>query len=94
MPARVIFRVHALRRMFERNIGVDEIVEAIEAGETIESYPEDTPCPSRLILAWVGGQPLHVVVADSQAGGEVIVITTYRPEPGAWNADFRKRSGL
>jgi len=91
MPGRVIFRVHAIRRMFERGIGVDEAVQAIAAGETIESYPEDTPFPSRLILAWVGGDPLHVVIADNQADGETIVITAYRPEPGVWDAGFRKR---
>ncbi len=92
MPARVVFRVHALRRMFERNIGVDDVIESIEVGETIESYPDDSPYPSRLVLAWLSGQPLHVVLADNQAGGEIIVITVYRPYPGAWTADFRKRS--
>ena len=92
MPAHLIFRVHALRRMFERSIIVDEVVQAIETGETIASYPDDTPYPSRLLLAWVGGRPLHVVVADNQAGDEMVVITVYQPEPGSWDAGFRRRT--
>ena len=56
-----------MRRMFERSIGVSDVMQAIEAGETIEDYPDDTPYPSRLVLARIAGQPLHIVVADNEA---------------------------
>ena len=42
-------------------------------------------------LGWVGSSPLHVVVADNIAEDEVIVITTYQPEPALWSDGFRRR---
>ena len=47
---RVVFRAHAIQRMFERKITELEVREALMAGETIESYPDDKPLPSRLVL--------------------------------------------
>ena len=46
----VIYRVHAVRRMFERHIteaGVDEV---LADGEEIASYPDHVPYASRLLL--------------------------------------------
>jgi hypothetical protein len=47
----------------------------IRDGAVIESYPGDTPFPSRLILGWRGSRPVHVVVADDAQAEETIVIT-------------------
>lgn len=52
---KLVFRVHAVRRMAERRVTVDEVRAALVQGETIEDYPDDTPYPSRLVLGWVGG---------------------------------------
>ena len=60
-------------------------------GEAIETYPEDTPYPSRLVLAWVGGRPIHVVAAYNPADDEEIIITTYRPDPARWDPTSRIR---
>ena len=49
---RRIFRAHAIRRMFERNIVYGELVEALEEAEVIEEYPDDHPYPSCLILGF------------------------------------------
>jgi len=38
-----MFRMHAIRRMFERGITVDEVEAVLGAGEVIEDYPNDTP---------------------------------------------------
>ena len=35
-PSRLIFRVHAVRRMFERGISTDEVRTVIAQGEMIE----------------------------------------------------------
>jgi hypothetical protein len=43
MPPELIFRLHAVRRMFERRITVEDVRTAVESGETIEQYPDDTP---------------------------------------------------
>jgi hypothetical protein len=78
--------------MFERGISSEEVRHVLETGSTIESYPEDLPYPSRLVLGFVGQRPLHVVVADDEKEGQTIVITAYEPEPGSWDETFRKRS--
>jgi hypothetical protein len=91
MAAKLIFRVHAIQRMFERQISVEDVRHVLAAGETIEDYPDDTPYPSRLVLGWSGSRPIHVVVADNVDGDELIVITVYEPDPSQWEADFKRR---
>ncbi len=88
---RLIFRVHALRRMFQRNVGVEDVRHVLTAGETIEDYPEEIPCPSRLMLGWCGKRPLHVVAADNSKADETVVITVYEPDPAQWEPDFKRR---
>ena len=87
----LIFRVHAIERMFQRGIRVEEVRLLIEKGEVIESYPDDNPYPSRLILGWHEGRPLHAVVADPMERNETIIITIYHPDPERWDNDFKRR---
>lgn len=91
MPSRLVFRVHALRRMFLRQIDEADVREVVAGGETIEAYPEDIPYPSRLVLGWRGTRPLHIVVADNAEADETIVITAYEPDPDEWGPGFRRR---
>ncbi len=88
---RLVFRVHAIQRMYERNISEEEVRQTITAGEVIEAYPDDTPYPSRLVLGWHGARPLHVVVADDAADQVNIVVTVYEPTKDEWDADFKRR---
>jgi len=88
---RLVFRVHAVQRMFHRGINQDDVRHVLITGEVIEEYPEDTPYPSRLILGWCGSRPLHVVIADNMETQETIIITVYEPEPGQWEPGFRQR---
>ena len=91
MADKLVFRVHALLRMFERRISINDVNAVVGRGETIEDYPDDKPYPSRLLLGWRGARPLHVVVADNLSENELIVITAYEPDPELWEADFRRR---
>jgi len=91
MAARIVFRVHAIQRMFERGITAEDVRDVLETGDTIERYPGDTPYPSRLVLGWRGVRPLHVVVADNQEGNELIVISVYEPDPATWEPGFKRR---
>lgn len=77
----LVFRAHALRRMFERGISVGDVRAVVAYGETIEDYPADTPCPTRLLLGWRGNVPIHVVMARNTDTTEFIVITAYIPDP-------------
>ena len=87
----MVFRVHAIRRMFLRGISDEDVRSALETGETIQEYLEDQPYPSRLVLGWRGSQPVHLVVADNTAEQETIVITVYQPDPAQWEPDFRRK---
>jgi len=89
--SRLVFRVHAVQRMFQRMVSEEDIKHILAAGETIEEYPEDSPFPGRLVLGWCDGRPLHVVVADNMESDEVIIVTVYGPDAEAWEADFRRR---
>lgn len=91
MAAKLVFRTHALRRMFERQFSTDDINAVVAGGETIEDYPDDKPYPSRLVLSRVGERPVHVVVAHNLSENELIVITVYEPDRELWEADFRRR---
>lgn len=88
---RLVFRVHAVQRMFERNISREDVRAVLATGEVIREYPDDTPYPSRLILGWRGKRPLHVVAADNHTARETIIITVYQPDPDQWGPDFRSK---
>jgi hypothetical protein len=87
----LVFRVHAVQRMFQRMISEEDVKHILATGETIEEYPDDTPFPSRLVLGWCGSRPLHVVVADNNEAGEIIVVTVYGPGMDAWEDGFKRR---
>jgi len=88
--SRLLFRAHAVRRMFERGISVDDVLRAVHSGEEIQEHAADQPHPSRLVLGWCGSRPLHVVVTES-GDGDVVVITAYEPDPLLWDAGLRRR---
>jgi len=76
-------------------IRVDEVLQALDAGEIIEEYPEDKPYSSCLILGrTLASRPLHVVCAPVSTDRRLIVITTYQPDPERWEADFKQRKRL
>lgn len=88
---RLTFRVHAIERMFQRGIDVSDVRCVLNGGEVIENYPEDEPFPSRLILGWREGRPIHIVAADDGKGDETFIITVYEPNPDLWEPGFRRR---
>jgi hypothetical protein len=87
----LIFRIHALQRMFERSITVADVQAVVTTGEVIRAYPDDTPYPSQLLLGWIGPRPLHVVIAENAPDNEYIVVTAYEPDPAQWEADFKRK---
>jgi len=87
----VIFSRHAVERMFERGLSPRDVRTVLEHGEVIEEIPDDKPLPSRLLLGFVEGGPLHVLAAFDRSDGTCIVVTTYRPDPSLWGPDFKTR---
>jgi hypothetical protein len=55
------FSKHSADQTILRRISIDEIREAIVAGEVIEDYPDDKYGPSCLISGFTAaGRPLHI----------------------------------
>lgn len=82
---------HALRRLDERGILIESVLEAILNGEIIEDYPTQGPFPSCLMLGWVGSEPLHVVLSMDEKESMVYIITVYRPSFTRFESDWKTR---
>jgi hypothetical protein len=87
----ILFRMHAVQRMFERKISVENLRQVLQSGEMIEDYSEEMPAPGGLMLGKRGQRPLHVVMAENTKEGELVVITVYEPNPTLWKAQFKGR---
>ena len=84
-----IYRVHALERMFERELSEEAVEYAIKNGVIIEEYLNDKPYPSYLVSCVFDGKNLHVVYAKSK--NSIIIITVYEPSLKKWEKDFKTR---
>ena len=62
-----------------------------ESGEIIKEYPDDTPYPSKLMLGFPKGRPLHVVLSHDAEYETRHIITAYLPDPQLWTEDFKKK---
>ena len=88
---RILFRVHAVQRMFERNVSAKKVSQALQSGQTIEDYSVETTEPSRLILGFQGKRPFHVVASENQENNITTIITVYIPDANKWNKNFKSR---
>lgn len=88
---KLVFRQHAVRRMFERGVTVEDVTAVLTSGVAIERYPDDSPYPSALWLGHVDARPLHVVCAENSPENERIIVTVYEPDAALWEAGFAKR---
>jgi hypothetical protein len=89
---RILFLPHAIRQMShpERMIAPKDVESVLLGGEIIEDYPTDPRGHSCLLLGFAeGADPIHVVCSPKDE--YLAVITAYRPDPGQWSRDFRKR---
>ena len=91
MKNRLLFRVHAVQRMFERNISLKRVKEALESGVTIEDYSGEMPEPSRLVLGDPGNRPFHLVASENPETALTTIVTVYIPDPSKWNRNFKSR---
>jgi len=88
---KILYRVHAVQRMFEREIPASKVRRALETEDVIEDYSSEMPEPSRLIIGFQGKRPFHVVTSDNPEAGEITVVTVYLPDADKWKKDFRSR---
>lgn len=86
----IIISLHGQLRLNERNITVDDVMNAIDNGEIIEQYPDDFPFPSCLILGLsINDVYIHIVV--SMNDDKIYLITAYVPNTDKWEADLKNR---
>ena len=86
----IVISLHGQLRLNERNITVDDVMNAIDNGEIIEQYPDDFPFPSCLILGLsINDVYIHIVV--SMNDGKIYLITAYVPNTDKWEADLKNR---
>ena len=88
---KLIFRFHALARMFERNISAQDVIDTIKFGKVIETYSSDKPYPSCLRLGFIEGRAIHIVTADVTESNEIVILTVYEPDTNKWYSGFEKR---
>lgn len=78
------FTRHALKRLVERNIAINEIIETGENAIIIEDYPDDKYSPSCLLLGITINQRfLHLQVSRNNSD-ILTIITLYDPDPQEW----------
>ena len=87
---RIEYKRHALERLLERGIRLDEIETTLLQGEVIEFYPDAYPLPACLML-YIGSQPLHVVAAFDRQSDVCHVITVYQPSQEKFKPDWKTR---
>ena len=90
---KVYWTYHVNMRLAGRYISRDELFEATESYEIIESYPEDKYLPSYLVWATSRGGPFHVLFAADVDGDNVRIVTAYRPNADEWESDLKLRKG-
>ena len=90
---KVYWTYHVNMRLAGRHISRDEVFEATESYEIIESYPEDKYLPSYLVCARSGQGPFHVLFAVDVDGDNVRIVTAYRPNADEWDSDLKSRKG-
>jgi len=88
---KVYWTYHVNMRLAGRYISRDELLEATETYEIIESYPEDKYLPSYLVWATSGGGPFHALFAADVDGDNVRIVTAYRPNADEWESDLKSR---
>ena len=86
----ILITKHAADRLMERNIQYNCIKSGIMNGTIIESYPDDYPNPSVLIMGYTSeGKPIHIVAGACTAS--IQIITAYTPALDKWDDGFTKR---
>ena len=88
---RIIWTYHVNMRLERRHIARREVLEAVEAFEIIEAYPEDKYLPSYLIIADRKEGAFHVLFAADVESANIRIVTTYRPDQEQWMPDLRTR---
>jgi hypothetical protein len=82
--------VHANQEMWDEDISLAEVLEAIVTAHVLENYPQHRRGPCCLLNGQTRrGRPLHVVCTT--ACEMLILITVYEPKPPRWISPTQRR---
>ncbi len=82
--------VHAHQEMWDEDISLSEVLEAIATAHVLENYPEHRRGPCCLLNGQTRqGRPLHIVCTT--ACEMLILITVYEPKPPKWISPTQRR---
>ncbi|MCL1823817.1 MAG: DUF4258 domain-containing protein [Oscillospiraceae bacterium] len=89
----IVMTYHVSERIRKRGIISKDIINAITNGEIIESYPDDYPYPSALVIGCsMDNKIIHVVAGVGN--GMLWIITSYFPSEEKWENDFKIRKAV
>ncbi|MBN8681816.1 MAG: DUF4258 domain-containing protein [Chitinophagales bacterium] len=91
LAGQIVWRKHALEKLISRGISRYEVLDVALHGELIQTYLEDKPYPSILLLGFAESRPLHVVLSFNDEDSTVFIITTYEPDTKVFNPDFKTK---
>lgn len=81
---------HAQQEMVEKDITLDEVLQALATGQVLENYPEHRRGACCLLNGLTrNGRPLHIVCTTAQP--VLIIITVYEPKPPKWVTPTQRR---
>lgn len=87
----ILWTYHVNIRLAGRFIPRETILASVDTYELVEAYPDDKYLPSYLLLARHGLETFHVLFATDVEGGNIRVVTSYRPDPQEWQPDMKTR---
>ena len=84
---------HAIAELDADGITLDDILDSAPSAVLVEDYASAWKGPSVLALHHAGdGRALHVVWGFARGTtSPAVLVTSYRPDPDRWTADFLRR---
>ena len=75
--SRLIFRVRAVKRMFQREVGDADVRYVLATGKLMEETPEESPFVFRRRMAFPRSRSIEVVSAEDLSAESIVIITAY-----------------
>jgi len=89
---KISWSFHAVKKLRLEGLRKKEIEDALIQCALIEDYAmEGRPFPGCLVLGFIGGDPVHIVMAVDRDFDRIFVITVYKPSLERWENDWKTR---